>query len=340
MNNEALLMIDSDSIPAIRLRRLRQHPTLRRLVRETQLTVNDFVLPLFIRYGKNVANPISSMPGHYQLSVDNLANEIKEITRLNIPAVMLFGIPEHKDELGSGSYQLDGVVQNAIKTIKDLAPDLLVIADVCFCEYTSHGHCGVLQPKHERYDVANDPTLALLAKQAVSFADAGADVVAPSGMIDGMVKAIRNGLDQHNHQEIPILSYSTKYASGLYGPFREAAEGAPQFGDRSTYQMDPANGNEAMRESELDVLEGADMLMVKPAAYYLDIIYRTKQAFPGLPLGGYHVSGEFAMIKAAAANGWIDEKRVALEALTAIKRAGADFIINYYAKEAAKWLMV
>lgn len=338
MFDQTLSTLHVDTIPSIRMRRLRQHRTLRSMVRETQLTLNDLVLPLFIRHGKDFHKPIASMPGHAQMSVDLLAKEIKEISELGIPAVILFGIPEHKDEYGSGSYQHDGVIQSAIKTIKDLNPDLLVIADACFCEYTSHGHCGVVHQKKHGWDVNNDATLALLAKQAVSFADAGADVIAPSGMMDGMVKAIRYALDESQHLDIPILSYSTKFASGLYGPFREAAEGAPQFGDRSTYQMDPANGNEAVREAVLDLEEGADMLMVKPATYYLDVIYRTKQAIPGLPLAAYHVSGEFAMIKAAAANGWIDEKRVALEALTSIKRAGADIIINYFSKDVAKWL--
>lgn len=324
--------------PAIRLRRLRQHPQLRALIRETSLSMNDVVLPLFIRHGKKIKNPIASMPGQFQLSVDQLPKEIAEITQLNIPAVLLFGIPAYKDNVGSASYDDQGVIQKAIASIKKTAPDLLVMADVCFCEYTDHGHCGPVHTINDRVDVDNDATLELLVKQAVSFAKAGADVIAPSGMIDGMVQAIRAGLDHAGFTHIPILSYSTKYASAMYGPFREAAEGAPQFGDRKTYQMDIANSAEAMRETALDVLEGADMLMVKPAHTYLDVIYKVKQAYPEIPLAAYHVSGEFAMLKAAAQQGWLDEKTSVLEVLTAIKRAGADFIITYYAKELAHWL--
>lgn len=325
--------------PTTRLRRLRHHPKLRDVIRETTLTVNDMILPLFIHHGDDVKNPISSMPGHYQLSVDNLEAEIEEILKLGIPGVLLFGIPAHKDSVGSDSYSDAGVIQTAIGAIKDLAPDLLVISDVCFCEYTDHGHCGVINEKTGRADVDNDATLELLAQQAISHANAGADIIAPSGMIDGMVGAIRTALDGEGFEAIPILSYAVKYCSALYGPFRQASgDSAPRFGDRKTYQMDPANGNEALREAELDLIEGADMLMVKPASLYLDIIHRVKQAHPGVPLGAYHVSGEFAMIKAAAENGWIDEKRATLETLTAIKRAGADFIINYFAKDVATWL--
>ena len=326
--------------PAIRLRRLRQHPQLRALIRETSLSINDVVLPLFIRHGEKIKNQIASMPGQYQLSVDQLPKEIAEITQLKIPAVLLFGIPAHKDNVGSASYDDQGVIQKAIASIKKTAPGLLVMADVCFCEYTDHGHCGQVHTINGRVDVDNDATLELLAKQAVSFAKAGADVIAPSGMIDGMVQAIRSGLDHAGFTHIPILSYSTKYASAMYGPFREAAEGAPQFGDRKSYQMDIANSAEAMRETALDVLEGADMLMVKPAHTYLDVIYRIKQAYPEIPLAAYHVSGEFAMLKAAAQQGWLDEKKSVLEVLTAIKRAGADFIITYYAKELAQWLRI
>jgi len=324
--------------PAVRMRRLRHNPTIRRLVQETHLTLNDLILPLFIHHGRGVKNPISSMPGHYQISCDYLAEEIEEIMRLGISAVILFGIPEHKDALGSGSLQETGIIQQAIKTIKALNSELLVIADVCLCEYTDHGHCGVIHERNSIKDLNNDATLELLAQQAISFACAGADVIAPSGNIDGMVAAIRTALDQEDFAHIPIMSYAVKYASALYGPFREAAQGAPKFGHRSTYQMDPANGQEALREVALDLEEGADMLMVKPGSSYSDIIYRCKQAFPGVPMAAYHVSGEFAMIKAAAANGWLDEKKVVLEVLTGLKRAGADLIINYHCKDVAKWL--
>lgn len=321
--------------PNVRMRRLRHHHKLRELITEHRLSVKDLVLPLFIKAGKNIKTPIASMPGHYQLSVDQLDEEIKSIEEANIPAVILFGIPTNKDGLGSTALTADGVVQQAIAKIKSISSDLLVIADLCFCEYTDHGHCGVVIEKNGNYSVDNDQTLSLLAAQAVSLAKAGADVIAPSGMMDGMVKAIRYGLDQHGFTDIPILSYAVKYASGFYGPFREAAEGAPQFGDRRSYQMNPANAAVSLREAELDVAEGADMLMVKPAHTYLDIIYRIKQKFPSVPLGAYHVSGEFAMIKAAAAKGWLDEKTVMLESLLAIKRAGADFIITYFAKDVA-----
>jgi porphobilinogen synthase len=327
------------AFPNIRLRRLRQHPQLRRLVRETELSINDLVLPLFIHHESSLKKAIAAMPGHYQLGVDHLAKELEQVVKLGIPAVLLFGIPETKDALGSDAYSDQGVIQTAIKKIKQQAPDLLVISDLCFCEYTDHGHCGLVQScGAQPYTIDNDATLELLAKQAVSHAQAGADVIAPSGMMDGMVQAIRIGLDQAGFTHIPILSYAAKYCSALYGPFREAAEGAPQFGDRQTYQMDPANGQEALREVALDVQEGADMLMVKPAHTYLDIICRVKSEHPNIPLAAYHVSGEFAMLKAAAANGWLDEKKAALEVLSSIKRAGADFIITYYAKEAALWL--
>jgi porphobilinogen synthase len=324
--------------PQTRLRRLRQHAKIRDLIRETTLSINDLILPLFIRHGKNEKRAINSMPGQFQLSVDQLQTEIDEIVALGIPAVLLFGIPENKDAQGSDSYCDQGVVQTAIKEIKRLAPDLLVIADVCFCEYTDHGHCGVVVRQGEKWDVDNDQTLELLARQAVSFAESGADIIAPSGMMDGAVMAIRKALDEQHFQHIPILGYSAKYCSAFYGPFRTAVESAPQFGNRSTYQIDPANGAEAIREIALDVAEGVDMIIIKPAGAYLDIIYRAKQDFPGIPLTAYQVSGEYAMIKAAAQNGWIDEERIAYESLLAIKRAGADFIITYFAKDIARRL--
>lgn len=323
-----------------RLRRLRQQPALRNLVREATLSVHDLVLPLFIKEGLTAPHPIASMPGCYQLSLHDLPQEIEHIQKLNIPAVILFGIPAHKDAQGSASFDQHGVIQQAIRSIKSLAPELLVMADCCFCEYTDHGHCGVVTLRGEKnWDVDNDLTLDLLARQAIAQAQAGADIIAPSGMMDGMVGAIRSTLDASGFSHVPILSYAVKYASALYGPFREATEGAPQFGDRSTYQMDPGNGLRALREAELDVAEGADMLMVKPGSYYLDIIYRIKQAFPGVPLGAYQVSGEFAMIKSAAERGWVDEMRAAQEALLSMKRAGADFIITYFAKALAEKMM-
>lgn len=328
----------SMNFPSTRLRRLRLHARLRDLIRETILTANDSILPLFIREGNDIKKPINSMPGHYQLSLDRLLDEIKEVKALGIPGVILFGIPNQKDAEGSASYHHQGIIQQAIRLIKDHCPELIIIADSCFCEYTDHGHCGVMEKYRSEMHLDNDATLELLAQQAVSFAEAGADVIAPSGMVDGMVCAIREGLDDHGFENIPILSYAVKFASGLYGPFREAAEGAPQYGDRKSYQADYANGKAALREAELDVVEGADMLMVKPAGMYLDIIRNVKESYPALPLCAYQVSGEYAMIKSAAANGWIDEKSVALESLTAIKRAGADFIIHYFAKDLARWL--
>ncbi len=319
--------------PVSRARRLRRTPHLRSLLQENAVTVADLVLPLFIKAGNNIKNPISSMPGHFQLSLDHLSAEIEEIKQLNIPAVILFGIPEKKDAMGSGALDDNGIIQQSIKLIKKIAPELLVITDLCFCEYTDHGHCGVINLDNQTVD--NDKTLELLAKQAVSHARAGADIIAPSGMMDGMVKTIRAALDENHFHDIPILSYAVKYASSFYGPFRVAVEGVPQFGDRRTYQMNPANANEALREAALDVAEGADMLMVKPAQNYLDIIYRVKQQFPALPMCAYQVSGEFAMIKAAGEKNWIDEKAAMMESLLAIKRAGADFIITYFAKEVA-----
>lgn len=323
------------SFPKTRLRRLRQNATVRSLVRETRLDLDNLVLPLFIRHGTEIKKPIASMPGHFQFSVDKLADEIKSIANLGIKNIILFGIPKEKDSLGKDSYSDTGIIQTAIPVIKEIAPDILVISDVCFCEYTDHGHCGVVSQDNS---IDNDKTLELLAKQAISHAKAGADIIAPSGMMDGMVQAIRHGLDQAGLHNTPVLSYSAKYSSAMYGPFREAAEGAPKFGDRRTHQMDFANSNEALRECALDIAEGADMIMVKPAHTYLDVIARVKQTYPALPLGAYHTSGEYAMIKAAAEKGWIDERNTALEVLTAIRRAGADFIITYFAKDVAGWL--
>ena len=329
-----------------RPRRLRLNPKLRAMVRETQLTPDDFIYPLFVTHGRGVKNEIKSMPGVFQWSPDRLAREAESIAALAIPAVILFGLPEEKDPVGLENFAPDGIVQQATRIIKDAVPELLVVTDVCLCEYTDHGHCGILNtgngnrphPHLPEGYVLNDETLDVLVKVAVSHAEAGADIIAPSGMIDGMVAAIRAGLDSAGFEHLPILSYSTKYASGFYGPFREAAQGAPRFGDRKTHQMDPANAREALRETALDVAEGADMLMVKPALPYLDIIRQVRDHFPELPLAAYNVSGEYAMVKAAAANGWLDEERVTLELLTGIKRAGADLIITYHAKEAARWL--
>jgi porphobilinogen synthase len=324
--------------PQVRLRRLRQHSALRELVRETDLSVRDLILPLFVRHGTNNRQPIASMPGHDQVTVDLLAEDVKAITDLGIPGVILFGIPPWKDLTGSAALRDDGVVQQAIRKIKATTADLLVITDLCFCEYTDHGHCGVLVDRGGRSDVDNDASLELLAQQAVSHAKAGADVIAPSGMMDGMVTAIRRGLDAARFDQVPILSYAVKYASAFYGPFREAAESAPQFGDRRSYQMDPANARESLREVALDLAEGADLVMVKPALSYLDVICRVKQAHPDVPLCAYNVSGEYSMVKAAAANGWLDEQRTTLEILTSIKRAGADMIITYSAKDVSRWL--
>ncbi|HPD15897.1 MAG TPA: porphobilinogen synthase [Planctomycetota bacterium] len=321
------------SYPEIRPRRLRRSEAIRRLVRETHLHTDSLVLPLFVRPGKGVRNPIASMPGHCQLSVDELVKDCREAAALGIPAVLLFGIPSAKNPVGAEAYAADGIVQRALRAVKAAVPDLLLITDVCLCEYTSHGHCGVLRGQ----EVDNDATLELLAKMAVSHAKAGADLVAPSDMMDGRVGAIRAALDAQGFTQTPILAYSAKYASALYGPFRDAAESPPQFGDRRGYQMDPANGDEAIREVALDIAEGADIVMVKPALPYLDIIWRVKQEF-GVPVAAYHVSGEFSMLKAAAANGWLDERRAALEVLTAIRRAGAEILITYFARDVARWL--
>jgi len=332
---EAREALQSSSLRhAPRLRRLRRSTSMRRMVRETAFTADDFIYPLFLVEGTGLVQPISSMPGQAQRSVDILPQEIDELSSLGIPAVLLFGIPGHKDATGSGAWNPQGPVQRAIGAIKRRSPETVVIADVCLCEYTDHGHCGVLSPSGE---VLNDDTLALLARSAVSFADAGADIVAPSAMMDRQVAAIRAGLDAAGHDEVAILAYAAKFASAFYGPFREAAQSAPRFGDRRAYQMDPANGREALREVALDVEEGADMLMVKPAGPYLDIVRQVRDRYE-LPLAAYQVSGEYAMLKAASQNGWLDEKRAAMESLTAIKRAGADLIITYYAKDAARWL--
>jgi porphobilinogen synthase len=319
--------------PIYRARRLRRNENLRRVVRETQLSVNDVIMPLFIVPGSQVAKPVTSMPGVAQLSIDRAVEECKEIRDLGIPGVILFGIPDHKDAVGSDAYNDQGIIQRALQTLKEQVPGLLLITDVCFCEYTDHGHCGIVKGQ----DVDNDATLAILVKEALSHARAGADMVAPSDMMDGRVGAIRQALDSEGFPHIPIMAYSAKFASGFYGPFREAAESTPQFGDRRSYQMDPANGDEALREVDMDIAEGADIVMVKPALPYLDIIRRVKEKF-GYPVAAYHVSGEYAMIKAAALNGWLDEERVMLEALTSIKRAGADIILTYFAKDAARVL--
>jgi porphobilinogen synthase len=332
-------MDSSPAFPSTRLRRLRYHPGVRNLVRETRLHPASLILPLFARPGKGVRQPIGSMPGHAQLSIDLIAEEARAAAKLGLGGIILFGIPAEKDAVGSDSYSDDGIVQQAIKAAKDAAPELLVITDVCFCEYTDHGHCGVIDDRTGRMDVNNDATLKLLGQQAASHANAGADLVAPSGMMDGMVSAIRTALDGSGHQHVPILSYAAKYASSFYGPFREAAESTPKFGDRRAYQMDPsAAAEQALREVELDLAEGADLIMVKPALAYLDIIRRVHERFPGTPLAAYNVSGEYAMVKAAAERGWIDERAVALESLTAITRAGARIILTYWAKDVARWL--
>jgi porphobilinogen synthase len=321
------------SFPDLRLRRLRRSEALRALIRETKVDVGDLIYPLFVVEGNKIKQEISSMPGQYRLSSDLLPKEAEEIAKLGIPAIILFGIPQKKDEVGSSAYHPKGVIQQAIRAIKKATPELLVVTDVCLCEYTSHGHCGVVVDGY----VDNDKTLELLAKTALSHAQAGADMVAPSDMMDGRIKAIRQALDGDGFQNIPVMAYAAKYASAFYGPFREAAESAPQFGDRRSYQMDPPNWREALREVEQDIVEGADIVMVKPALPYLDVIRKVRDTF-NHPLAAYSVSGEYAMVKAAAQQGWLDEKRIVLEMLTAIKRAGADIIITYYAKEAARWL--
>jgi len=320
--------------PEYRPRRLRRTENLRRMVRETILTVDQLVYPLFVLPGKEIKNPVQSMPGVYQFSVDRLIDEIATVVRLKLPAVLLFGLPQKKDEEGSEAFSDHGAVQEATRTIKEKYPELVVITDVCLCEYTSHGHCGLLRGQ----EVDNDPTLEILAKAALSHARAGADIVAPSDMMDGRVRIIRQALDENGYERVAILSYAAKYCSGFYGPFREAADSAPKFGDRRAYQMDMANADEALREIAMDLEEGADMVMVKPALSYLDIIRRAKDRFDW-PVAAYNVSGEYSMIKAAAAQGWLDEKRVMMEVLYSIRRAGADLILTYFAKEAATVLL-
>ena len=319
--------------PTVRHRRLRYNPLVRDMVRETVLTKNDLIYPLFVVPGTKIKNPVKSMPGVFQLSIDELVKECKEVRDLGIPAVILFGIPDHKDEVGSGAYDANGIIQQSIRAIKAEVKDLLIITDVCMCEYTSHGHCGVLNGE----EILNDETISLLAKEAVTHAEAGADMIAPSDMMDGRVAAIRKALDYKGFTKIPIMSYAAKYSSGFYGPFRDAAESTPAFGDRRSHQMDIGNVNEALREVAEDIEEGADIVMVKPAGSYLDVIRKVKDTF-GMPTAAYQVSGEYAMIKAAGANGWIDEERVMVEAAFAIKRAGADMFLTYFAKDLAKWL--
>jgi len=317
--------------PFKRLRRLRMTDAFRSMVRETEISAKDFIYPLFVVPGTKFKKEISSMPGVYQLSIDMLVEECAEVYALGIPAVILFGIPEHKDEVGSGAYDPDGIVQRAVRAIKKHVPKLVVVTDVCLCEYTSHGHCGIVRGE----EIVNDESIALLAKEALTHAEAGADLIAPSDMFDGRIGAIRRILDENGFQTVPIMSYAAKYASGFYGPFREAADSAPAFGDRRSHQMDPANSDEALREVEEDILEGADIVMVKPALSYLDVIRRVKDTF-NMPVAAYNVSGEYSMIKAAGRNGWIDEQRVMMEVLVSMKRAGADIILTYFAKDAAK----
>jgi porphobilinogen synthase len=339
-----MVILDQQTL-TIRPRRMRLNANLRRLVRETTLTPDDFIYPMFLQPGRDLQTPIGSMPGQYQWSIDRAAEEAREIARMGIPAVILFGIPEHKDAHGSDNYNPNGIVPSAIRAIKDAAPELLVISDMCFCEYTDHGHCGIVnQPGEQFYTpslphgyLLNDPTLELLERASVVHAEAGADLIAPSGMVDGMVGAIRRGLDANGFTHVGVMSYAVKYASAFYGPFREAVHSAPQFGDRHQYQMDSANRREARHEAALDVAQGADMLMVKPAMPYLDVIHELRTQFD-LPLAAYQVSGEYAMIHAAAANGWLDLRRTALESLIGIKRAGADMILTYFAKDAVHWL--
>lgn len=319
--------------PIYRPRRLRATEALRSMIRESHLRVEDLIYPMFVRPGKGEARPVPSMPGVFQFSVDKLVEDVREVASLKIPAIILFGIPEHKDEMGTEAYADDGIVQQAIRAIKDAVPSMTVITDVCLCEYTSHGHCGIVRDGK----ILNDPTLELLAKEAISHCKAGVDMVAPSDMMDGRIGAVRKALDEEGFTDIPIMAYSAKYASNFYGPFRDAAESPPQFGDRKSYQMDPPNISEALREVELDIEEGADIVMVKPGLPYLDVLYAVKMSF-NRPLAVYNVSGEYSMVKAAAANGWIDGEKVMMEVLTGFKRAGADLILTYFAKEAARLL--
>jgi porphobilinogen synthase len=325
--------------PTTRMRRLRHHPAVRDLTRQTRLSPANLVLPLFVRPGEKLRREIAAMPGNFQLSPDLLADEARQAADLGLGGVLLFGLPAQKDAVGSDALSDAGIIPQALRAIKRAAPNLLAITDLCFCEYTDHGHCGPISHATGRPDVNNDATLDLLAQQALVHARAGADMIAPSGMMDGMVQAIRRTLDAAGFIHVPIMSYSAKYASSFYGPFREAAESAPQFGDRRSYQMDPAaDAGQAMREIELDLAEGADIVMVKPALAYLDVLRMAHERFPGVPLAAYNVSGEFSMVKAAAQNGWLDERRAALECLTAIRRAGATIILTYWAKDAVKWL--
>ncbi len=323
------------AFPLQRLRRTRRTSGLRGLVRETELSPGDFIYPIFVTAGGDIRNPVASMPGIFQLSINHAVEEAKRAHALGIPGVLLFGIPDEKDEAASGAYDPEGVVQLATRAIKDALPELLVVTDVCLCEYMSHGHCGVVDK--EKGEILNDVTLEVLARTALSHAEAGADIVAPSDMMDGRVAALRSELDREGYEHVPIMAYSAKYASAFYGPFREAAESAPKFGDRRGYQMDPANTREALREVALDVEEGADIVMVKPALPYLDVIRRVRET-TNLPVAAYNVSGEYSMLKAAALNGWLDEERAVLEALTGIKRAGAEIIISYHAPDVARWL--
>ena len=319
--------------PAVRLRRLRRTPALRRMVQETHLSVDDLIYPLFVVHGRGVRREVPSMPDVYQLSVDEVVREVEDISHLGIPAVILFGVPAHKDPIGEENFDPEGIIPQAVRAIKRANPDLVVITDVCMCEYTDHGHCGIVRDG----EVVNDETLDIYGRVAVAHAAAGADMVAPSGMMDGQVAAIRRALDAAGFAHVPIMAYAAKYASHFYGPFRDAAQSPPQFGDRRGYQMNPANAREALREVALDIQEGADIVMVKPALAYLDIIRTVRETFP-VPVAAYNVSGEYAMVKAAARNGWLDERAVALEILTAIKRAGADLILTYFAKDVARWL--
>lgn len=319
--------------PIYRPRRLRQNENFRRIVRETKVSVDDLIYPLFVVPGKDINEPVPSMPGVFRMSIDKLISDVKEIELLGIPAIILFGIPESKDEIGSGAYDANGIIQKAVRALREKSPDIIIITDVCLCEYTSHGHCGLIK----NGEVDNDSTVELLAKTAISHAEAGAHMVAPSDMMDGRIGVIRKALDENGFSTLPIMAYSAKYCSSFYGPFRDAADSAPQFGDRRAYQMDAANSEEALREVALDIMEGADIVMVKPALPFLDIIQRVKDNFDR-PIAAYNVSGEYSMIKAAADKGWIDEKRVMMEVLTSIKRAGADMILTYFAKDVARIL--
>ena len=332
-------MFADSSFPSTRLRRLRYHPTVREITRATRLSPSNLILPLFVHHGEGIQREIPSLPGQYQLSLDRLGGVVHKVSQLGVGGFILFGIPARKDAQGSDSMDSHGIIQRAVAVAKDSAPDALVMTDVCFCEYTDHGHCGIVNNATGRMDVDNDATLELLGHQAASHVQAGADMIAPSGMMDGMVGAIRRALDDHGYVHVPIMSYAAKYASAFYGPFRDAADSTPQFGDRRAYQMDPAaDPGQALREVALDLREGADIIMVKPAMAYLDILRSVHDQFPGVPLAAYNVSGEYSMVKAAAAHGWIDERAIVLESLTAIRRAGAGIILTYWAADVARWL--